>query len=660
MIAKKPDDRFQSMTEVVAALESCRTGSASNINLAGAGSGTSGGNELQNFLLDIAVGSQSSATSPAGGTRTTTSASVTSSVNEATVVLSSGEAVTDPQTQTSLGRRDRKRLKRKSRGQRRTILIGSAIAGALLLASVVFFITTNRGTLQLSITDEQAEVTLGTTGRTVHGPLEESIKLPLGAHVLSSRVGDLSFDTPEITIAKNEPIAIKVERVGNRVRVMRGAEFLIAKEMPRTKPNGATSDSSKKSVNATPDFALRFDGDDQVTMAVMPEYSLDSLTIEAFVQPDAADTDGWIYHLGSNGGLGIYRQDGRWLYAHIFDPLGWFHLKSVQPAQLQQRVHVAGVCDKSEFRIYVDGKLACNPGSTVGSRFRPREGLPTIGEYFRGTIDELRVSKVARYFQEFTPPQRHEPDANTFALYHFDEGTGEVLKDSSGNNHHGQIQGAKWVGASGSLIASPPMARSIDLLPLVDLQRDAGVGTWKRVADGVACENPAGANVLQLPYEPPEEYDFEIDFTTTGSGLNVNQYVAAGGRMFAWKLNTHNVAPPLYGFELLDGKFSKDFKEAATQIPEAIKDGQRYRSTVEVRRGSLRTLLDGRELVKWTGDFKRFSMESVTPMKYAGRIGIGSWRRSVTFHAVTPGKSRAGKNQNINPPKSPFTRKSHP
>ena len=175
---------------------------------------------------------------------------------------------------------------------------------------------------------------------------------------------------------------------------------------------------------------------------------------------------------------------------------------------------------------------------------------------------------------------------------------------------------------------------TIDLLPLVDISRDAGVGNWKRVADGVACENPAGANVLQLPYEPPEEDDFEIEFTTTGSGLNVNQYVAASGTMFSWKLNSHNVNPPLYGFEMLDGKFAKDNKEAAIQIPDAIKDGQRYRSTVEVRRGSLRTLLDGKELVKWTGDFKRLSIEKSTPMKYPGRIGIGSWRRPVTFHVV--------------------------
>ena len=191
----------------------------------------------------------------------------------------------------------------------------------------------------------------------------------------------------------------------------------------------------------------------------------------------------------------------------------------------------------------------------------------------------------------------------------------------------------------GTLAAAAAPARVqggvIDLLPLVDVQRDAGVGNWKRINDSVACENPAGANVLQLPYEPPEEYDFEMEFTTTGNGLNVNQYVAASGTMFAWKLNSHNVSPPLYGFELLDGQFAKDNKEAATQIPDAINDGQRYRSTIEVRRGSLRTLLDGKELVKWTGDFKRLSLEPSTPMKHPGRIGIGSWRRPVTFHSVT-------------------------
>lgn len=67
-----------------------------------------------------------------------------------------------------------------------------------------------------------------------------------------------------------------------------------------------------------------------------------------------------------------------------------------------------------------------------------------------GTLDEVRISKSVRYTTEFTPPPRVEPDKDTIALYHFDEGSGDVLKDSSGNGHHGKIVGAKWVKIGGA------------------------------------------------------------------------------------------------------------------------------------------------------------------------------------------------------------------
>jgi len=57
----------------------------------------------------------------------------------------------------------------------------------------------------------------------------------------------------------------------------------------------------------------------------------------------------------------------------------------------------------------------------------------------------VRFSRTARYDKDFPPNQRHEPDADTIALYHCDEGQGEQLIDSSGNKHHGTIVGAKWV-----------------------------------------------------------------------------------------------------------------------------------------------------------------------------------------------------------------------
>jgi hypothetical protein len=60
----------------------------------------------------------------------------------------------------------------------------------------------------------------------------------------------------------------------------------------------------------------------------------------------------------------------------------------------------------------------------------------------------VRISTAARYDNDFQPPARHAPDRDTLALYYFDEGAGDVLRDSSGNNHHGKIT-AKSRGRSG-------------------------------------------------------------------------------------------------------------------------------------------------------------------------------------------------------------------
>jgi hypothetical protein len=63
---------------------------------------------------------------------------------------------------------------------------------------------------------------------------------------------------------------------------------------------------------------------------------------------------------------------------------------------------------------------------------------------YKGDIDEVRVSDIERYQGKFAPAPRFEPDEHTLALYHFDEGAGEVVKDASGHNRHGRITGAEW------------------------------------------------------------------------------------------------------------------------------------------------------------------------------------------------------------------------
>jgi PKD repeat protein len=51
---------------------------------------------------------------------------------------------------------------------------------------------------------------------------------------------------------------------------------------------------------------------------------------------------------------------------------------------------------------------------------------------FSGWLDEVRVSDAVRYRGSFAVPGRFEPDGNTVALYHFDEGAGDRVLDTSG------------------------------------------------------------------------------------------------------------------------------------------------------------------------------------------------------------------------------------
>jgi len=65
--------------------------------------------------------------------------------------------------------------------------------------------------------------------------------------------------------------------------------------------------------------------------------------------------------------------------------------------------------------------------------------------FLHGRLDEVRISKSIRYQNNFTPKRRLESDDDTLALYHFDEGSGDILHDASSRKNDAKIFGAVWV-----------------------------------------------------------------------------------------------------------------------------------------------------------------------------------------------------------------------
>ena len=149
--------------------------------------------------------------------------------------------------------------------------------------------------------------------------------------------------------------------------------------------------------------------------------------------------------------FGLYASDGQLEFLAFVG--GAYAAVKSPPAALRpgQWHHVAGVFDGTEVRCYLDGKLLARApgrgtrktnklslfvGADPGSNGKP-------SSFFAGCLDEVRISKVARYEGEsFPPPARHARDADTVWLLPCDADFGPWAIDTSGQHAHGQRRGS--------------------------------------------------------------------------------------------------------------------------------------------------------------------------------------------------------------------------
>jgi hypothetical protein len=235
----------------------------------------------------------------------------------------------------------------------------------------------------------------------------------------------------------------------------------------------ATAASTPQSAISNPQsgssgFALEFNGTD--TYVDLPTLDYDGshpITLEAtivtnqiqiqdrgIIVGDAVGDVGLLLICPS--GTGPRKDHGLFIVADDGNAGVYQHLYSAAAVVASRITHVAGVVTPQTAYLFIDGEL--NAKNQLSGKYRRGDVCFTIGatahdgpnpdrvdDVFFGAIDELRISKTARYTNNFKPPARFVSDKDTIALYHFDEGHGDVLTDSSGNNHHGKILSAKWI-----------------------------------------------------------------------------------------------------------------------------------------------------------------------------------------------------------------------
>ncbi|MBI4548510.1 MAG: T9SS type A sorting domain-containing protein [Ignavibacteriae bacterium] len=179
--------------------------------------------------------------------------------------------------------------------------------------------------------------------------------------------------------------------------------------------------------------------------------STQSFTIEAWFKTTSVDTQNIIrkaiaplpgYILRTGGGHVIGEIGNRWdgsppdtilriTSDRVYNDGLWHHAALVRDRE------------KGKLYLYVDGVEATEPlvddipfplANDRPLNIGRWEALGGV-EYFAGTLDEIRISKVAL----------HPISATTVAHWHFDEGSGNILHDASPYHNDGVIHNATWV-----------------------------------------------------------------------------------------------------------------------------------------------------------------------------------------------------------------------
>jgi len=172
---------------------------------------------------------------------------------------------------------------------------------------------------------------------------------------------------------------------------------------------------------------------------------------------------------------------------------------------------------------------------------------------------------------------------------------------------------------------------TINLLPLIDPQKDAITGEWTVENGGLVGDKEKFAHI-EIPYQPPEEYDYRVEFTLLDRKLGGCQVLAKGGKAFQWSFFSHT-GGDVFGFSMVNNRFLGDANADARVVLSPAELGRRYVSLVEVRNDGLRGYLDGKLLVTWKTDCKDMSLARFWQLRTPHVLGLGCQSR-IAFHRI--------------------------
>tara|TARA_Y100001970_G_scaffold129938_1_gene160209 strand:- start:418 stop:3063 length:2646 start_codon:yes stop_codon:yes gene_type:complete len=212
--------------------------------------------------------------------------------------------------------------------------------------------------------------------------------------------------------------------------------------------------------NGTPWNSLNFDGNDRVVVSDNSDLRLTGvMSAEVWFKIDT-HSGGWTRVVGKgasgprNYGL-WYHQNGIFLFQQ-YGSGGGTDARYNTAVQLGQWYHLAAVRDANTAKLYLNGQLDPSAGTDTSPVTTPSTSSDplTIGhhdwnnQYHRGQIDDVRIWNVARTQTQIQANMYNKLTGNETGLvayWDFDEGSGNIAYDKTGNGHNANINTATWI-----------------------------------------------------------------------------------------------------------------------------------------------------------------------------------------------------------------------
>jgi hypothetical protein len=162
----------------------------------------------------------------------------------------------------------------------------------------------------------------------------------------------------------------------------------------------------------------------------------------------------------------------------------------------------------------------------------------------------------------------------------------------------------------------------VNLLQLIDPQRAQIGGAFQKTAAGLVTPNGAPFARVEVPYQPPAEYDLALTVERRqGTNSFIVGLVAEGSR-FNVMFDAGVGGDATY----LDGVNARDGAGQQTRTGgKYLETGRPVTLLINVRKSQLTVTVNGVKMVQWRGEYKRLGFDGGWSTPNTNAMILGSW-----------------------------------